>query len=62
MVEPAQKEEYKVKTPMVEERYFAKPIPKTVVGQIVRLEYLLKNHESYIDQKVTVGGWARTCR
>lgn len=62
MVEPTKKETYKINLPHVEERYHAKPVPKNVVQGITRLEYLLKNYESYMDKEVTVAGWARTCR
>eukprot|EP00331_Platyophrya_macrostoma_P027055 CAMPEP_0176456582 /NCGR_PEP_ID=MMETSP0127-20121128/31377_1 /TAXON_ID=938130 /ORGANISM="Platyophrya macrostoma, Strain WH" /LENGTH=527 /DNA_ID=CAMNT_0017846575 /DNA_START=53 /DNA_END=1636 /DNA_ORIENTATION=+ len=64
MVEPTKKETetYKIDLPYVEERYFNKPVPKNVVPGITRLEYLLKNYESYMDKEVTVAGWARTCR
>lgn len=53
---------YKCSIPYVEDRYYAKPIPKTVNGQITRIEHLMKYYEQYLDQSVIVAGWARTCR
>lgn len=54
--------DYKVSIPYVEERYYAKPVPKSVNGQIVRIEYLMKHWEQFLDQQITIAGWARTCR
>ena len=48
--------------PYVEDRYYKKPIPRNVVPNIIRLEYLFKNYEQYLDKEVIVAGWARTCR
>ena len=33
--------------------------PEHVIGQNVRLSYLVEHHQEYIDKIVTVTGWAR---
>jgi hypothetical protein len=41
------------------EQYHIKNKPVNLVGSNLRLSYLLANYEQYIDQVVTVVGWAR---
>jgi aspartyl/asparaginyl-tRNA synthetase len=44
------------------EQYHLKNKPVNIVGSNIRLSYLLSNYEQYIDQIVTVVGWARETR
>jgi asparaginyl-tRNA synthetase len=44
------------------EQYLKKNKPETLVGQNIRLNHLLANWEQYIDQVITVVGWAREAR
>ena len=60
MVEPTVKADYK--SPHVEERFHKKPIPKFIIGEILRIEHVVKNHEQYYDTIGVVAGWARTLR
>jgi hypothetical protein len=41
------------------EQFLKKNQPQYVVGQNVRLSYLLSNWELFVDKIVTVVGWAR---
>lgn len=50
------------KSPVVEERFYKKPIPKYSLGKIIRIENIIKNYESYYDKDGIVAGWARTVR
>jgi len=60
MVEPTTKTNYK--SPHVEERFHAKPIPKYGIGEILRIEHVVKHAEEYYDKVGIVAGWARTLR
>mmetsp|Transcript_35475 Transcript_35475/g.31973 ORF Transcript_35475/g.31973 Transcript_35475/m.31973 type:complete len:81 (-) Transcript_35475:1461-1703(-) len=59
MVEPATKE---YQSQFVEERYFKKPVPKFNLGEIIRVEHIMKSHEEYYDKVCVVAGWSRTLR
>jgi len=50
------------KSPVVEERFYKKPIPKYSLGEIIRIENIIKNYESYYDKEGIIAGWARTVR
>jgi asparaginyl-tRNA synthetase len=56
IAEPHQPKKY------VEERFIKKPVPNFLVGEILRLEHVMKQHEQYIDKTGIVAGWARTMR
>jgi asparaginyl-tRNA synthetase len=50
------------KSPHVEERFYAKAVPKHGIGEILRIEHIVKNAEKYYDTVGVVAGWARTLR
>ena len=50
------------KSPVVEERFYKKPNPKCSLGEIIRIENIFKNYESYFDKEGIIAGWARTVR
>jgi len=54
------KPEYK--SEHVEERFYAKPVPKHAIGEILRVEHIVKNADKYFDTVGVVAGWARTLR
>lgn len=60
MVEPSQTTDYK--SPHVEERFYKKAVPKFAIGEILRIEHIIKNFQDYIDKDGIVAGWARTIR
>lgn len=39
-----------------------KPVVPVLMGNIVRLEYLLSNYKQYLDKTVEVAGWVKSCR
>ena len=49
-------------TYLLPEQFLKKNRPETVVGRNIRLAHLLANWEQYVDQVVTVVGWAREAR
>ena len=55
-------ESLKPQQQQVEERFFKKPIPKYLIGQILRIEALMHDHVNYLDKTGIVAGWARTIR
>mgnify|MGYP003577404060 CR=1 FL=1 len=50
------------RSPHVEERFYAKAVPKNSIGEILRIEHVVKNAEQYFDTVGVVAGWARTLR
>ena len=60
MVEPTVKADYK--SPHVEERFHKKPTPKFIIGEILRIEHIVKKSEQYYDSVGVVAGWARSLR
>lgn len=50
------------KSNYVDERFFKKPQPKFLIGQISRVDHIVSNAESYFDKEATVAGWSRTLR
>ena len=50
------------KSPVVEERFYKKPTPKYSLGEILRIEHIVKNYENYYDKEGIIAGWARTVR
>jgi hypothetical protein len=50
------------KSPYVEERFFKKSIPKFNIGEILRVEHIIKTPEEYYDKEGIVAGWSRTLR
>lgn len=49
-------------SPYVEERFFKKPLPKFNIGEILRIEHIVKNPDQYYDKEGIVAGWSRTLR
>lgn len=60
MVEPNNEENYK--SPFVEERFYQKPQSKHIIGEILRIDHVLKNCEEYFETIGVVAGWSRTVR
>ncbi len=52
----------KYQSPVVEERFYKKPTPKYSLGQILRIEHIVKNCEEYYEKEGIIAGWARTVR
>ena len=46
-------------TYLLPEMFYKKNEPEFLVGKTVRLLHLMSNPEAFIDQVVTVSGWAR---
>lgn len=36
--------------------------PSTLIGQVLRIDEVLRNHEKYLDKTITVAGWAHSTR
>ena len=49
-------------SPVVEQRFYKKPSPKFLLGEILRIEYVTKNYEEYYETEGIIAGWARTVR
>jgi len=60
MVEPTAKNNYQ--SPHVEERFYKKPNPKFAIGEILRIEHIVKHADDYFEKEGIVAGWARTLR
>lgn len=60
MVEPSTVATYK--SPYVEERFYKKAVPKHAIGQILRMEHIIRNPEEYFETEGIVAGWSRTVR
>ena len=60
MVEPSPVTDYK--SPYVEERFYKKPLPKHAIGQILRMEHVIRHAEEYFNTEGVVAGWSRTVR
>lgn len=54
--------QFQYKSPKVESRFYAKPVPKFSLGEILRIEHIVKNVEQYYDKEGIIAGWARTVR
>lgn len=49
-------------TYLIPDMYFKKNEPEYLVGKTIRLYHLMSNPENFIDQVITVSGWAREAR
>lgn len=60
MVEPNTQAPYK--STHVEERFHKKPVPQYSIGEILRIEHIVRNADQYFDKDGVIAGWARTVR
>lgn len=44
------------------EHFLKRNRPENLVGQVVRIDYLLSNASTFLDKDITVAGWANSTR